>query len=75
MKADFSEYPFMIQVVIYVSIAALLLMQSTLIFISARKKGVNAWFWGLIGLLNVPSGAILYYLFVIIPEKKKERKE
>lgn len=74
MRVDILELPLGSQLIIWFLLAMALLTQSTLIFLSARKRGKNAWFWGLIGLLNVPSGTILYYLFVIYPEKKKERK-
>jgi len=63
------------QLILFIGIGLLLLIQSTSIFISARRRGKNPWFWGFIGLLNIPSGTIFYYLFVIYPEKRKERKK
>lgn len=71
MKLNLQDYPLSIQIIICVLIGAALLTQSTLIFLSAKKRGANAWFWGLVGLLNIPSGTILYYLFVIWPENRK----
>lgn len=46
----------------YPLIAILLLTQALWIFHDARKRGENAWFWGLLGLLNVPSSLIVYLL-------------
>ncbi|MGN1385295.1 MAG: transcriptional regulator [Bacillus sp. (in: firmicutes)] len=71
MTLDIQNFSIPIQILLYVLIAAALLTQGTLIFMSAKKRGANAWFWGLLGLLNIPSGAILYYLFVIWPEKRR----
>jgi len=74
MRLDIQIYPMKIQIIIYVLVGAALLTQATLIFLSAKKRGANAWFWGLLGLLNIPSGAIFYYLFVIWPEKRRRVK-
>ncbi|MGM9924526.1 MAG: transcriptional regulator [Bacillus sp. (in: firmicutes)] len=74
MSIDLNELPLMSRIALWCVLAALLLTQSTLIFLSARKRGKNAWFWGFIGLLNIPSSTILYYLFVIYRDKKKRRK-
>lgn len=74
MTLDIQSFSLPIQIMIYVLTAAALLTQGTLIFLSAKKRGANAWFWGLLGLLNIPSGAILYYLFVIWPEKRRRVK-
>ncbi len=71
---NISELSFPMQIVVWILIGCLLFIQSTLIFISARKRGANAWFWGFIGLLNIPSGAILYYIFVIFPDRKRREK-
>ncbi|NLC52720.1 MAG: sigmaY antisigma factor component [Firmicutes bacterium] len=57
----------------YPLIAVLLLTQALWIFHDARKRGENAWLWGLLGLLNVPSSLIVYLLVTrrkkIIPIK------
>ncbi|WP_235973589.1 transcriptional regulator [Peribacillus faecalis] len=74
MTLDIQSLSLPLQIMIYVLVVAVLLTQGTLIFLSAKKRGANAWFWGLLGLLNIPSGAILYYLFVIWPEKRRRVK-
>lgn len=74
MKFSLSEYSFEVQLLIWTLIVLALMTQSILIFLSARKREKNPWFWGFIGLLNIPFSAILYFLFVLYPEKKKERK-
>jgi uncharacterized BrkB/YihY/UPF0761 family membrane protein len=54
-----------------------LLTQSILLFIDAKKKGSYAWFWGIWGLLGVPTPTLFYLLFVVLPyhRKKKKKKE
>ncbi len=45
-------------------LVTLLLCQATWIFNDAKRRGYNAWAWGALGLLNVPSSLIIYYLVV-----------
>ncbi|HBR29676.1 MAG TPA: sigmaY antisigma factor component [Firmicutes bacterium] len=47
---------------VYLLLAILLFSQALWIFVDARKRGENAWLWGLLGLLNVPSSLIIYLL-------------
>jgi hypothetical protein len=47
---------------LYPLLAVLLFGQALWIFVDARKRGENAWLWGLLGLLNVPSSLIIYLL-------------
>lgn len=54
----------------YPLIAVLLLAQALWIFHDARKRGENAWLWGLLGLLNVPSSLIVYLL---VTRRKKNK--
>ncbi|MFC0215564.1 sigma-Y antisigma factor component [Paenibacillus chartarius] len=49
---------------ILVPVAVILLTQSTLLFLDARKRGANAWFWGIIGLIQAPLPTIFYLLLV-----------
>ena len=74
MKLDIQSFSLGVQIIIWFLIGAALLTQSTLIFLSAKKRGANAWFWGFVGFLNIPSGVILYYIFVIWPEKRRRVK-
>ena len=46
----------------YRLLAVLVLTQALWIFHDARKRGENAWLWGLLGLLNVPSSLLVYLL-------------
>lgn len=71
MRVEISDLSLTVQIVLWLVLAVLMLTQSTLIFLSARKRGKNPWFWGFIGLFNIPFSAILYYFFVIFPERKK----
>ncbi|WP_233713477.1 transcriptional regulator [Lederbergia citri] len=55
--------------------APILLTQSILLFIDAKKKGALAWLWGLWGLIHCPSPLIFYYFIVIRPYRKKLKME
>lgn len=50
-----------------------LLVQSTLLFIDAKKKQGFAWFWGLWGLIQFPMPTLFYLLFVVLPYKRKRK--
>ncbi|KKK38620.1 Negative regulatory protein yxlD [Mesobacillus campisalis] len=50
-----------------------LLTQSTLLFIDAKKKGSFAWFWGLWGLIQFPLPTLFYYFFVVRAHRRKRR--
>ncbi|NLY90340.1 MAG: sigmaY antisigma factor component [Firmicutes bacterium] len=55
----------------YRLLAVLVLTQALWIFHDARKRGENAWLWGLLGLLNVPSSLLVYLL--VTRRKKRDR--
>ncbi|WP_066157219.1 transcriptional regulator [Halalkalibacter krulwichiae] len=50
-----------------------LLVQSTLLFIDAKKKNGFAWFWGIWGLIQFPLPTLLYLLVVIYPHRKRQK--
>lgn len=52
-------------------VSPIMLTQSILLFIDAKKKGAYAWFWGLWGLIQFPLPSIFYYFIVIRPYRKK----
>ncbi|MED1740433.1 transcriptional regulator [Bacillus swezeyi] len=54
-------------------ISPFLFTQSILLFLDAKKKGSNAWFWGIWGLIQTPMPLLFYYLFVVRPFHKKRR--
>ncbi|WP_338472446.1 transcriptional regulator [Niallia sp. XMNu-256] len=54
-------------------LVVILLVQSTLLFIDAKKKNGFAWFWGLWGLIQFPMPTLFYLLFVILPYKRKQK--
>lgn len=61
-------------VYLYFLIALILLMQSTWMFIDARKHGHNHWLWGILGLIHFPMYLLIYLIFARkIFRKKKER--
>ncbi|MBS4200991.1 transcriptional regulator [Bacillus sp. FJAT-49732] len=56
-------------------VSPILLAQSTLLFIDAKKKGALAWLWGIWGLIQFPLPTIFYYFIVIRPYQKKLKME
>ncbi|MEF2246848.1 MULTISPECIES: sigmaY antisigma factor component [unclassified Paenibacillus] len=48
----------------WLCVAAVLITQSTWLFIDARKHGSNYWFWGLWGLIQSPIPLIVYWIVV-----------
>jgi hypothetical protein len=60
---------------LWVILAIALLIQSTCLFIDARKHGRYPWFWGIWGLFSIPLPTILYLLLFRVswPNKKKPR--
>jgi len=48
---------------------AITLPQGILLFRSAQKRGHFPWLWGLWGLTTFPLPTILYYIFVIRPDR------
>lgn len=51
------------------------LVQSTFLFIDAKKKNSFPWFWGIWGLIQLPTPTVFYLLFVIIPYKRRQKRE
>lgn len=45
-------------------VAAILFSQSTWLFLDARKRGSNCWFWGIWGIIQAPGPLIVYLLVV-----------
>lgn len=53
----------------------LVVIQGTIIFRDAMKKDIPyPWIWGIIGMMNIPSSAIIYLIFRRIYFKKKIKK-
>ncbi|MGN7455289.1 transcriptional regulator [Paenibacillus pasadenensis] len=47
----------------WVLIFAALFAQSTWLFVHATRHGRNRWFWGLWGLIQVPTPLLVYWLW------------
>lgn len=56
----------------FVIIVPFLLVQGTWMFIDAGKRGKWRWFWGLWGLINVPTPILIYLFFVRLPDERKK---
>lgn len=53
----------------------LVTIQGTIIFRDAIKNNIpNPWLWGIIGLMNIPSSAIIYLIYKKIYFKRKNKK-
>ncbi|MCR2803333.1 sigmaY antisigma factor component [Paenibacillus soyae] len=48
----------------WLGLAAILLTQSTWLFLDARKRESMPWFWGIWGLFQFPLPLIFYWLIV-----------
>lgn len=59
MNPSFNEVP----LIVWISIALLLISQSTWMFIDARKHGHNYWLWGTLGLIQFPTYLLIYLIF------------
>jgi hypothetical protein len=57
----------------WILIVAILLIQATWLFVDARKRNANYWFWGIIGLLRFPE-PLLFYLFLVRKIHKRKKK-
>ncbi|MFC0469948.1 transcriptional regulator [Halalkalibacter kiskunsagensis] len=55
-------------------VVVLLLVQSTLLFVDAKKKGSYAWFWGIWGLIQFPLPTLFYLFFVVRPYRNKLKR-
>ena len=59
------------EMIILLCALPLLFAQGFLLFMDAKKRGRYKWFWGIIGLINFPSSSILYWLCVVLPDRKE----
>ncbi|MFF2446290.1 sigma-Y antisigma factor component [Neobacillus sp. NPDC058068] len=57
MKVDYSP-------TLIIIVAAILLMQSIYLFLDARKRSHNYWFWGIVGLIQAPMPTLFYLIFI-----------
>jgi hypothetical protein len=50
-------------IVVIILVVIILLVQSLWLFLDARKRGHNHWFWGILGLIQAPWPTVFYMLF------------
>lgn len=48
----------------WILLAALLFSQGSWLFLDARKRDANPWFWGVVGLIQCPWPFIIYWIVV-----------
>ena len=52
-----------------------LMLQGTLLFRDARRRGEMPWFWGLWGMTHIPIPSVVYLLCVILSERRRRNKK
>ncbi|WP_379131409.1 hypothetical protein [Paenibacillus sp. sgz500958] len=60
---------------LFIPLGIALLIQGTLLFRDARKRGKKAWFWGLWGITGLPTPTVVYLLVVVLPEIRRENRK
>lgn len=60
---------------LWICIVVAVMLQGTLLFRDARKRGRRAWFWGLWAMTTVPTPSVVYLLVVILPERRRRKKD
>lgn len=63
-----------IPVWLWILIIAAVLLQGTCLFRNARKRGKRAWFWGLWGVTTLPMPTVVYFLIVVLPDLRRQKK-
>jgi len=63
------------ELLVLILLSPILLTQSILLFIDAKKRNSYAWFWGIWGLIQFPLPAIFYWFFVTRRHHKRNRKD
>jgi len=58
-----------IPVYMLILIVIVLLAQGTWLFLDARKREANAWFWGICGCIQTPMPLIFYW--IVVRRKRK----
>ena len=56
----------------WVCIAVMLFTQGTWLFYDARKMQFHPWFWGILGLLTVPTPLVIYLVITRVVMKKRD---
>ncbi len=65
-----------VEKILIIFLLIILIIQGTLIFRDAMKKGLpNPWIWGIIGLMNIPSSAIIYLVYRRFYLKRINKKQ
>jgi len=51
------------EIVVVLLVLPILIFQSIWLFLDARKRGYNYWFWGIWGMIQAPWPTIFYFIF------------
>ncbi|WP_077617106.1 sigmaY antisigma factor component [Bacillus sinesaloumensis] len=60
---------------IIIPVVILVLIQGFWLFLDARKRGHNYWFWGIWGLIQTPLPTIFYLIFARKIYRRKAGRE
>nr|WP_309098969.1 sigmaY antisigma factor component [Fredinandcohnia onubensis] len=60
---------------LFIVAVIILLIQSFWLFLDARKRGHNYWFWGIWGLIQTPLPLIFYLIFARKIYRRKAGRE
>ena len=58
-----------------IAIPAALFVQSTWLFLDARKRSRFPWFWALWGLIQIPMPLLLYWLIHRVDWRRAKRRK
>lgn len=65
-----------IPLIVWVAIGILLFAQGMWLFVDARKRNRNEWFWGIWGLTSVPGPLVIYLVATrLVPKLRCGRGE
>lgn len=60
---------------VWLCLAFGVMLQGTLLFRDAKRRGKMPWFWGLWGMTNIPTPSIVYLLLVVLPEQRRRNRK
>lgn len=60
---------------LFLVVVIIVLIQGLWLFLDARKRGHNYWFWGIWGLIQTPLPLIFYFIFARKIYRRKAGRE
>lgn len=73
---EFSQtFPTWVTITTVIVVIICLICQGIWLFRNAQKRRIFPWLWGLYGLISFPCPLLFYYVFVILPEKRRNESD